>query len=167
VSEAAPIVVVFDCNVFLQAFLSDRGPAYGCLRMALDGHVRLAVSPVVLEEIRELPLRPKLQRFSAMSVERVERVLAQILPILTIIRDVPEVFQYARDPDDAHYVNLALAAGATTIISRDKDLLDLMDPSRPEAQDFRRQFPQLLIVTPEMFLKAWQNPGFPGGEPEP
>ena len=45
----------------------------------------------------------------------------------TILEAFPELFAYARDPDDAHYVNLALAADAKLIVSRDKDLLDLMD----------------------------------------
>lgn len=100
-SETAP-TVVFDCNVFLQAFLSNRGPAYRCFEMAREGQFRLAISPVVLAEVRELPWRPKLQRFPALRAERGEAVLNQLLPAAQLIRDVPEVFQYDRDPDDAH-----------------------------------------------------------------
>jgi predicted nucleic acid-binding protein len=34
----------------------------------------------------------------------------------TILEAFPELFAYARDPDDAHYVNLALAADAKLIV---------------------------------------------------
>jgi predicted nucleic acid-binding protein len=63
------------------------------------------------------------------------------------------VFAYTRDPDDAHYVNLALAAGADVIVSRDRDLLDLVAANRPESVEFRRRFPALQILTPEEVLR--------------
>jgi predicted nucleic acid-binding protein len=68
------------------------------------------------------------------------------------MEDFPLVFSYQRDPDDAHYVNLAIAAQAELIVSRDRDLLDLMDPTKPEAADFQRRFPQVRIVDPVGFL---------------
>jgi predicted nucleic acid-binding protein len=58
-----------------------------------------------------------------------------------------------RDPDDAHYVNLALAADARLIVSRDRDLLDLMDSAKPEAAEFQSRFPALRILDPVGFLR--------------
>jgi uncharacterized protein len=69
------------------------------------------------------------------------------------MEQAPVVFTYERDPDDAHYVNLALAANANLIVSRDRDLLDLADTTRPEAIEFRRQFPTLRILEPVQFLR--------------
>lgn len=60
---------------------------------------------------------------------------------------------YDRDPDDAHYVNLALAADARLILSRGKDLLDLMDSTKPEAAEFQKRFPTLRILNPVGFLR--------------
>ena len=65
----------------------------------------------------------------------------------------PETFVYERDPDDAHYVNLALAADAKLIVSRDKDLLDLMDQAKPEGRDFHTRFPTVRILDPVSFLR--------------
>ena len=36
------------------------------------------------------------------------------------------IFSLSRDPDDAIYVNVALTAQSPFLVSRDKDLLDLM-----------------------------------------
>jgi predicted nucleic acid-binding protein len=63
----------------------------------------------------------------------------------------------ARDPDDSHYVNLALAADAKLIVSRDRDLLDLMDNSIPEGLDFQGRFPSLRILDPVAFLREFEE----------
>jgi predicted nucleic acid-binding protein len=57
------------------------------------------------------------------------------------------VFSCPRDPDDEPYVNLAVAAGARYLVTRDKDLLDLMEDA-----DFRRRFATLAILDPAAFL---------------
>jgi predicted nucleic acid-binding protein len=49
-------------------------------------------------------------------------------------------------------VNLAVAAQANLIVSRDKDLLDLGNPARPESTEFHRRFPTLRILEPVQFL---------------
>ncbi len=64
------------------------------------------------------------------------------------ISDVPKVFELNRDLDDEVFVNLAVAAKADYLVSRDQDLLDLRDNS-----EFTSQFPNLKIVNPVGFLK--------------
>jgi predicted nucleic acid-binding protein len=49
-------------------------------------------------------------------------------------------------------VNLALVTGSRLIVSRDKDLLSLMDLAQPEGKDFRARFPDLRILNPVAFL---------------
>ena len=44
-------------------------------------------------------------------------------------------------------------ADAKRIVSRDKDLLDLMDAMKPEAADFQGRFPLLRILDPVSFLR--------------
>jgi predicted nucleic acid-binding protein len=69
-----------------------------------------------------------------------------------LVPTVPSHFQYPRDPDDEHILNLAVEVGARYIVSRDKDLLDLM-ADRPEGLDFRLRFPQLLVLDPVALLR--------------
>jgi predicted nucleic acid-binding protein len=73
---------------------------------------------------------------------------------------VPHIFDFPRDPDDAAYVDLAAASGATFLVTRDKDLLSLTTDHSIEAKQFRQRFPSLSIVTVEDFLAAMMpHPG--------
>ena len=52
-----------------------------------------------------------------------------------------------QDPDDEPYLNLAIAAGASFIVSWDDDLVSLMEQTQ-----FRKEYPSLSVVTPVSFL---------------
>ena len=149
--SAAPQRVVFDCVIFAQAIISDSGPAAVCMELARSGTIRLVLSDYVITEIRELP--SKLPARLMVTSERVEAFLNDVAPLGEMINDVLEIYQHPIDPDDSHYVNLALAASATLITSRDRHLLDLMDASQPLGCAFRQQFPQLEIVRPEELVR--------------
>ena len=69
------------------------------------------------------------------------------------VATVPHAIDLAADPDDAHYVNLAIAAGAEFVVSRDFQLLRLMDSGIEEGADFQRRFPHIRVVTPSRFLQ--------------
>jgi putative PIN family toxin of toxin-antitoxin system len=142
--------VVFDCMVFVQALANDAGPASACFDLARQGRVELCVSPDVLAEVREVLNRPKLRKkLPALTPERAEAFLEDVLGYATVGLDVPPRFRYDRDPKDEPYINLALVAGAHYLASRDKDLLDLA-----EDEDFRRRFPDLTILDPVSLLRA-------------
>lgn len=66
--------------------------------------------------------------------------------VLAEIRDV-----LTRPKLVAKYINLAIEAGASYLVSTDLDLLDLMDQSTAEGNDFQKWFPGLRIVTPSAF----------------
>jgi predicted nucleic acid-binding protein len=76
----------------------------------------------------------------------------------SLIADVAHVFEFRRDPKDAHYVDLALAVNAKLIVSRDKDLLSLRDASTLEGREFLDRFPMLLILTPTEALQLIEVP---------
>jgi putative PIN family toxin of toxin-antitoxin system len=145
--------VVFDCNTFLQALAAPEGPAGRCIQLAINGTVSLYISPPVLEELRDVTSRPKVIKKLRLVSGRVDDFIETIEIAATLLEGFPELFSYQRDPDDAHYVNLALAAKAKLIVSRDKDLLDLMDSTKPEATEFQKRFPTLHIVDPVGFLR--------------
>ena len=121
--------------------------------MALEGKVKLFISPRVLDEIRDVTTRPKLVRKFRLRPDRVELMLDNLLKAAVFVPHVPEAWTYQRDPDDAHYVNLAIAAGAALIVSRDKDLLDLMDDSSEAGKSLRAVHPKFQVLTPVEFLE--------------
>ena len=148
-----PPRVVFDCMVFLRGLSRSYGAAGACLRLAESGTVRLCLSSEVLAELNDVLTRPKLQRkFPVLTPEFVEAALQRLLAAAEIVPDVPRVMEYPRDPKDEPYLNLGLAADARYLVTEDKDLLDLMVLTSPEARALRGQVPDLLILQPKALL---------------
>ena len=146
------IRVVFDCNVLLQGLASPGGPAGQCVQLALDGRVLLFISAGLITEFRDVTSRPKVVAKLRLVEARVEKFIESVAAAATLLADFVEPFRYERDPDDSLYVNLAVAADARCIVSRDSDLLDLMTATNAEAVDFRARFPGLRVVDPVTFL---------------
>ena len=145
---------VFDCMLFLQAATHEAGPAFACFQLVDEGRLTLCLSPAILAEVRDVLGRPKIRRkFPHLTGERVEEFLARAAAQGVVLDEVPEAFRYARDPDDEPYLNLALAAHAQYLVSRDKDLLDLMADSA-----FRGQYPGLSVVDPAALLRKLRPP---------
>jgi putative PIN family toxin of toxin-antitoxin system len=143
--------VVYDCNIFVQSLININGPGGRCVRKAQSGEVSLFVTAFIISEIRES--QRKIPAKYGVTREQTEALAAGIETIATVVDQVPVAFTYPRDPDDAHYVNLAVVAQASLIVSRDRDLLDLGDLTRQEAIEFHRLFPTLRILEPVQFLR--------------
>jgi putative PIN family toxin of toxin-antitoxin system len=147
-------VTVFDCGVFLQGLLSKTGPAVACLELIEENRVRLVMSKAVLAEIKDVLSRPRLrERNPDLTDEKVENLIDLILEKAEFVENVPFHFKYSRDPDDEPYLNLAIETKADFLVSRDKDLLDLMMDFSVEGKEFRQKSRPLKIVTPNVLLQ--------------
>lgn len=145
--------IVCDCMVFVQAVANEDGPAAKILDLMDAGEVRLYVSEQILREVREVMSRPKLRaKLSGLTDERIEALFQRLERQAFWLREVAPQFDFRRDPKDAPYVNLAVAADAAFIVSRDNDLLDLMSKHDDDSKEFRQRFRPLKVVTPEAFL---------------
>jgi putative PIN family toxin of toxin-antitoxin system len=154
--------------VFLQGAARPDGPAAACLRLAEAGHVELYLSAETLAEIRDVLTRPKMQKkFSALTPEAVDAFLTGICRHAVVLADVPRTVALPRDPKDEKYLNLAVAAEARYLVSRDKDLLDLMSGGTPEGQSFRTSHPAITILDPVAFLRSLQPEAAAQRAPEP
>ena len=144
---------VFDCNVYLQAAARPLSPSAACLRLAEEGLVLLYVSEDVLVEVSEVLRCPAIQkRFPELTNEDINKFLERVKGFAKLVKKVPAKFSYPRDVDDEIYINLAVEAEADFLVSRDKDLLDLMTGYTDECKDFRRRFRWLKVVDPVEFL---------------
>jgi putative PIN family toxin of toxin-antitoxin system len=150
--SSPPAKVVFDCNIFLQFLLNPNGPASRCVGAALDHTAELVVSDAVLNELRELPEKPVAVRNNIDELT-ISRFIKALLQNSTYLPHVPVRYLHPIDPDDSAYVNLALAANAKVVVSRDRHLLNLNNPAKPWSAPFRAQFPDLRVVTAEEFLR--------------
>lgn len=152
--KEAASVAVFDCNVFLQAAAREKSIAAECLRLVEDGVIKLYLSEEILAEVEDVLNRPEVRNhFQTLTEEIVDAFLLRLRKTSQIIRQVPQKFSYSRDPDDEPYINLAVEAKAAYIVSRDKDLLDLMTGYTTEAKEFRQRFRPLRVIEPLEFLK--------------
>ncbi len=143
------IAAVFDSTALLQAAGSKKGPAGACLAFVDEGRVKLFLSAVTLEEIRDVLHRPEIRKaFRQLTDENVLDFLDRLVDMGHMIEDVPNVYRLARDPKDEPYVNLAIATQTHFIVSRDHHLLDLM-----KDDEFRKSYPALTIIDPVAFLK--------------
>ena len=149
------VKAVFDCNVFWQIFFSETGIGSKCWKLVTDGNVELFVSNEILEELKDVLTRPETQRrFSQATDEKVSTFIDEIVDNATFISSVKLVFRYTRDPKDEPYINLAVQEEAHYIVSRDKDLLDLMTGYDDESKEFRQRFRSLKIVDTLTFVET-------------
>ncbi len=146
--------VVFDCMIFLQGLIKETGFAVKCLELFENNKIELFVSEEILAEIADVLTRPKLQEnFSLLTQERTDKLLEILRKKAVLIKNVPDLFDYQRDPKDEKYVNLAVCCKAEYIVSRDNDLLDLMSGISDECKEFRQRFRPLKVVEPLEFLQ--------------
>jgi putative PIN family toxin of toxin-antitoxin system len=143
--------VVFDCNIFLQAATSTSGPAAQALRLAERNIVTLHVSKRILRELRRTLAYPEIRRRNPhVTDEAIDAFIRRISFRGVMHRNVPRVFEFARDPDGEPYVAVA---SADFLVTRDRDLLYLQSERSSEANGFRRQFRKLALLDPADFLK--------------
>jgi uncharacterized protein len=143
--------VVFDCNIFAQALMNPQGPAGACLQAVFDGEIDLFIAEFVLIELRELPDKPTPAK-AGVTLAKIEKLISLLQETAEYVSVVPAAFVHPIDPDDSDYVNLALAAGAKRLVSRDRHLINLQNPAKPWSADFRARFPDLRVVSAEQLL---------------
>ena len=143
--------IVFDCNTFAQALISPNGPAGACITLVQQGKFSLFLSNYVLQEIRELPakIKPKYGVDDA----KVEALIHDLQKYAHFVTNVPSVDIHPIDPDDSHYIDLAVATESELIASRDRHLLALMDETQKLGKEFKERFPTLAIITPEALIE--------------
>ena len=147
------ILAVFDTNIFLQSLLNPNSIAARCLESVRNGKVKLFVSKDTLAEVRDVVFRPNiLARLPDADATQIEAFIEDISNISTI-SFVPESFKFQRDPKDEIIINLAVVSEAEYIVSRDKDLLNLMNGFTADGKEFRQRFRPLKVVEPLEFLR--------------
>jgi putative PIN family toxin of toxin-antitoxin system len=140
---------------FLRATARPRGPA---ARLFIDfvegGRLALYVSDAILEEVRDILGRPRIRaKNPAITDETVEGFCHRIQQVARRIDPVPASFTPARDPDDEPDLILAIAASVDYLVTRDNDMLDLMQDAA-----FRARYPTLTILDPVDLLRILDPP---------
>ncbi len=114
-------MIVFDASVLVSAALKSDSVPERALLKAEETDV-LALSDAVEAEILEVLARPKFSRI--LKLERRQRIVDVIRQMAVRFEPSMHVSD-CRDAKDNKYLELALTAGAETIVSSDQDLLVL------------------------------------------
>lgn len=148
-------LVIFDTVTLVQSTINPNGAAGKCLAYFEQGKISVAFSRATLAEVKAVLSRPHIRRRYKHITDEIVTGLTQLLSYKGLyVRHVSEYFSYPRDPNDEPYLNLAIEVSADYLISRDHDLLDLMNWNQEAGREFQRRFRWLKIVTPEEFLQV-------------
>jgi putative PIN family toxin of toxin-antitoxin system len=115
--------VVFDTNVLLSLF-AFRGARFDSLRVAVtDGRVRCLTRADCLDELARVLRAPCL----ALDESARGEALARYLDVAEEVPDLPAPQGLPRcgDPDDQKFLELAVTAGASHLVTLDRALLAL------------------------------------------
>ncbi len=121
------IRAVLDTNVLVSALLTPNGPPAKILELALEGRLRIIISPAIIREIGLVFHYPRLKKALQkhhLSFEEIEEAIFKILKVATITpgENPPGV---SRDPTDDLVLSCAVEGQADFIITGDQDLTEL------------------------------------------
>jgi uncharacterized protein len=146
--------VIFDCNVLIQAASHDDGPAAGCLRLLEANRISVFLSRATLAELRAVLDYPAVREKNRQLTDvRVAAFVDRLTFKTNFIRRVPHAMDYPRARQDEPYIDLAVAAKADYLVSRDKDLLSLMTGYSAACKEFRQRTRPLKVLDPVEFLR--------------
>lgn len=127
--------VVLDANVFIAAFAT-RGLCEALFELCLENHEIVLSEPLLLEVGEKLRTKIRLPEPTT------EEILHFLRNHSSIVEPADVPAEACRDPDDLMVLGTAKAAGASCLVTGDRDLLLL------------RAFDEVPIVTPREF---WEN----------
>ena len=132
--------IVIETNVLISAGLLPRSRTAEALAVAVE-HFVIAQNEATWSELETRIARPKFDRYFGDDGR-----LRHLIQIARSIRMVPSASSDAvsRDPDDDKFIQLALDAGATMLISGDLDLKMV------------RGYKGIEILSPALFLERFE-----------
>ena len=128
--------VILDCNIWISFLLGKRLSSVALIFRNPNIHVY--VSKELLQEIRDVISRPKIQKH--ITPYAVAAMWDLINEHCLAIEDYPNADITIRDAKDISILSMAEAIPADTIVTGAKDLLDL------------KQYKQIVILTYQQFL---------------
>lgn len=140
--------VVLDTNVFVSALLNADGSSRAVLRLALSGRLKAVFANALFAEYESLLARTQLWRACPLDAAQRSELFEALLSVSDWVRISYLWRPNMRDEADNHALELAVAGGASAIITAN-------------LRDFRSAellFPAIRIITPAGFLQWRQRP---------
>lgn len=113
----------FDTNIFVRSLIQTENLANHLISLWLDGRFILVLSQAIVDEVRDVLLRPTLMR--ELQYTRTEAMrLINLLPQASIVEVNASFGLCHRDPTDNIFVDCAIIGRVQFLVSYDKDLVD-------------------------------------------
>jgi putative PIN family toxin of toxin-antitoxin system len=149
-----PFRVVLDTNILLRGLLNMQSAAGRVVQMRDRRDVLLLLSKPVVSEYRDVLMDADIiERYPELTSEKVEVALRRLRYVGEMQDAVRVTFDHPRDPKDAKFIELAIAARATHIVSGDKDLLALASGHGDAKTRFRQRARSTRITDAVTFLR--------------
>jgi putative PIN family toxin of toxin-antitoxin system len=132
-------VYVIDANILVSAIVFKSAQPTAAIRKALNNGI-FAISESIADEFKTTLLKSKFDPFISLT-DRIASLNALMLASKSIVPSIS--ITVCRDPKDNKFLELAVAAGASAIITGDKDLLVL------------HPFENVPILSPADFLQLF------------
>ena len=137
--------VVLDANVVVSGLLQPKGPSGRILAGVIEGTVRAAVSPAIVDEYRRALGYSKIRRRLAASPDVVSAWVDALTLLAEVVPGDRRVTVVTADPEDDKYVGAALEGRATHLVSGDRHLLDI------------GTYEGIRVLSPREFLHVWER----------
>lgn len=131
--------IVIDTNVLVSRLLLAQSVPALAVDRALK-HMEIVVSEATIGELADVLARDKWNRY--VTIEDRQEFIRRLLQICTLVTVLSEIDD-CPEAGDNRFLALALDAGASVIITGDRDLLDL------------RPWRDIRILTPAEFLEQY------------
>lgn len=144
--------LILDTNIVVRGFSNLQSSSGQILRACQRRQVIPLLSRAILSEYRSIVRRPAiLENYPELEHPRAGDAIERLLYVSEFHRRVGASFLFPRDPKDSPFVELAIAASATYLITTDKDMLSLVG-GRDDASKRFRQRTATRVVRPEDFI---------------
>lgn len=115
------IVAVVDTNVWVSAFLNPAGFPARLIEFGKTGHFLVVSSLPLLDELREVLVRPRLMKIRQVTVQDVDAFVTGVAAVARLA-PVSGDLKLCRDPDDDIVLETAVRGGAAYLVSRNEDV---------------------------------------------
>jgi putative PIN family toxin of toxin-antitoxin system len=153
-----PPIVVLDTNAVLRALADGSSASADIVRACERRAILILLSKPVLDEYREVLGEAEASgRFAAITPEAIVRTLDVLRYVGEYLRNVRVTFRFNRGPDDARFIELAIAGRASHIISHDADLLSLPTSHTDDGRRFRQRLPRTQVLDSVAFKRSHRH----------
>jgi len=139
------IYAVLDTNTLVSAIINTTSSvASEIYQSAKEKRFILITSPLILTELYDVLQRDRIVKLHKRSPEELQVIMQELINVSYVVPGTIKI-ELVRDPDDDKIISAAVEGKANYIISRDKDLLDLIE------------YEEIKIISPEQFIRLLRS----------